>query len=100
VARSSKGNNIPRSIVILGVKIKVRVKAKLLHDDGTECLGLYYQDIQEIHLLRDQENISSIFLHEIIHAILEITGANEGLTISKEENIVAAITSGLGNYFT
>ena len=85
---------IPKTIRVMGVKIKIRIKNEIILD-GSECFGLFLPDVMEIHLLRDQPDIWNTLYHELLHSCLQISGNAEGLTYQKEEALVIAITSGM-----
>lgn len=82
----------PRSVMVLGHKIAVKV-VDHLEDEGQDLLGAFNAETKTIYLVRGCDK--SVFLHECIHAILYLSGGSEGLSQSKEESIVMALESGL-----
>lgn len=83
----------PRVVMILGHKIKVRIKP-YLEDEGIELYGAFSYDSKTIWLMKGCD-WKSVLIHEICHAILELSGSNEGLTQAKEESIVKSLEHGL-----
>jgi hypothetical protein len=83
----------PRSVMICGQKVTVKVVA-YLEDDSEELLGAFNGETKTIFILKGS-NWKQTLLHESIHAALYFSGAGEGLTISKEESIVLALEHGL-----
>ena len=83
----------PRVINICGHKIKVRIKG-YLEADGQDLLGAWVPEIKTIYLLKNCD-WRSVLLHEVMHAILSLSGANEGLSMTKEEGLVLALEYGL-----
>lgn len=79
--------------MVLGYKIKIKQRKKL-SEDGVDLYGRYCPEKKEIHLL-DHEKWRETLFHEIVHCVLDITGAVEGLGDEKEEQIVVAVTSGV-----
>lgn len=88
------GKRPPRSVTVCGHKIAVKV-SEHLDDDGTDLLGAFNSETKTIYLLKGC-NWKSVLLHEITHAALYLTGASEGLTLSKEESLVLALEHALG----
>jgi hypothetical protein len=87
----------PRSVTVLGHKLRVRV-VPYLEADGDDLLGAFNSETKSIFLLKGCD-WKSVLLHECCHAILYYSGASEGLTMTKEETIVMALESGLGPLF-
>jgi hypothetical protein len=83
----------PRSVMVCGQKVAVKVVA-YLEDESEELLGAFNGESKTIYILRGT-NWKQTLLHEICHAILYFSGASEGLTISREEQIVLALEHGL-----
>jgi hypothetical protein len=89
------GKRPPRSVTVCGHKLKVKV-VPYLEDDSQELLGAFNGETKTIYLLRGCD-WKSVLLHECCHAVLYFCGASEGLTATKEENIVLALEHGLGS---
>jgi hypothetical protein len=83
----------PRSVTVLGHKLKVKV-VPYLEADGDDLLGAFNSESKTIFLLKGCD-WRSVLLHEICHAVLYLSGASEGLTMTKEESIVLALEHGL-----
>ena len=88
------GKRPPRSVIVCGHKIKVRV-VPYLEDESQELLGAFNGETKTIYLLRGCD-WKSVLFHECIHACLYLSGASEGLTQSKEESVVLALEHGIG----
>lgn len=89
-------SNIPSHVVVLGKKIKIKRHKKLVDTTKRELFGLFDSDTMTIHLSRSPlHSEKSTLLHEILHAIMFITGQNEILEFEQEEAIVRAIENGL-----
>lgn len=83
----------PRVINILGHKVKIRI-VPYLEDGGHELYGAWSYDAKTIYLQKGCD-WRSVLLHECCHAILSLSGAGEGLTMTKEESLVVALEHGL-----
>ena len=87
----------PRVITICGHKIKIRVVKELV-DGSIDLYGAYNGDTKTIFLKKDPNWKLTLF-HEMIHCALHLTGAGEGLTLSKEEAICISLENSLGHFF-
>lgn len=87
----------PRVINICGHKIQVRVRKHLVDDDGERLLGAFVYESKMIFLERGCE-WKTVLLHEILHAIIKLSGkaSGLGLTYDGEEGLVEALEHGLG----
>lgn len=85
----------PRSVMICGQKVTVRV-VPYLEADGDDLLGAFNAESKTIFLLKGCD-WKSVLLHEMIHGILYFSGAGEGLSASKEEQICISIEYALSN---
>lgn len=85
----------PRSVMICGHKIKIKIIKELVDDDQEPLHGAYNGDNKTIYLAKDSDLMSTLW-HECLHAALHLSGASEGLTMTKEEQIVQALEYGLG----
>lgn len=83
----------PRVVMILGHKIKVRIKAYLC-DEGQELYGAFCYDTKTIFLMKGCD-WRSVLLHEMIHAVLALSGSGEGISQAKEESIAVSIEHAL-----
>lgn len=90
---------VPRSVMCCGVKITVKLTSKLMFDGDDELHGCFCPETLTIHVSKHSD-IKSTLLHEMVHAILHVTGCSSRLTNSSEESIVTAIEYGLRDYFT
>jgi hypothetical protein len=87
----------PRVVNVLGKRIKVKIVPTLVDDQDNELLGLFCPPEACIYLATDpKHDIMQTFLHELLHAVLFVSGTAKGLTIQKEESIVTALEHGLG----
>lgn len=94
MAKLFERNRPPKTVMIMGHKVKVRI-VPYLEDDGTDLVGAWNAETKTIYLLKGCE-WKSVLLHEICHAILSLSGTGEGLSYTREESIVLALESGLG----
>ena len=85
----------PRVIHLMGHKIKVKLVEELVDDDHDFLHGAYDGDKKTIFLSKQSEWRSTL-LHEILHCVFHLSGASEGLTMTKEEQLVLAAEFGLG----
>lgn len=83
----------PRSVMVCGQKVTVRVVA-YLEDDAEELLGAFNGETKTIYILKGSNWKQTLF-HECLHAALYFSGAAEGLSLNKEESIVLALEHGL-----
>ena len=89
---------LPRSVTVCGYKFKVCTGTDL-KEDGKEVWGTCDTDEKVITIdsSRPIKEQRQILLHEVIHAILFLTGNNEMLSEDgkQEEAIVIALEHGL-----
>lgn len=77
-------------VVIHGIKIPIIIK------DIKDNHGEYSSDNKTITIDEAAEvNTTATLLHEILHAILDISGTGELLKLKEEEAIVKSIENGL-----
>ncbi len=85
----------PRSVKIFGQKFKI----KYLAPDEIEenCEGVVFLSKREIHLDSSLplEQLRRVLIHEIMHAILGVSGISEKLSDAVEESIATAMESAL-----
>jgi hypothetical protein len=81
-------------MMILGHKIKIRIRKHLVDDEGDRLLGAFVYEAKMIFLERGCD-WKTVLLHEIIHAIVKLSGASAGLDYDKEESIVEGLEHGL-----
>lgn len=84
----------PRSMMILGHKIKIRIRKHLVDEEGDRLYGAFVYESKMIFLERGCD-WKTVLLHEVIHAIVKLSGASAGLDHDKEESIVEALEHGL-----
>lgn len=84
----------PRSLVIMGKRIKVHVRDYLEDSDGDELAGYWCPKTEKIFLSRGHEWRTTL-LHEVMHSILTLSGASAGLHNDVEEIIISALEEGL-----
>ena len=83
----------PKSITLLGYTISIKV-VPYLEDNEVELLGAWCEEDKTIYLLKGC-NWKWVLLHELGHASLSLTGANQGLGVNVEERIILAIESAI-----
>jgi Zn-dependent peptidase ImmA (M78 family) len=79
---------LPASVKICGKRIKIKIK------DIDSNHGEYVHDEATIYLSNDprhEKDQWASLLHEIIHAVLTISGVSEVLGIEKEEAVCRSI---------
>jgi len=97
VAKSSKVKpRLIRSVDILGHKVRINYVSKVLFDGEDELDGSYSNLV--IHVSKDSD-IHSTTLHEIFHAVFDISGVGKLVTPKVEEAIVTALENALKDYF-
>lgn len=79
----------PRMIELCGQKIRVRL-VEHLEDSGQDLLGAWNGETKTIYLLKGHPWKGTLY-HEMCHAIWTLTAASEGLTQTKEEQLVLAL---------
>lgn len=84
----------PRVVHVCGQKLKVKI-VPYLEDSGAELLGAFNGETKTIYLMRGCD-WRQVLLHEITHAALFFSGASEGLTMTREEQICLALEHALG----
>lgn len=87
--RSASKPRWPRSIMICGVKIKIKYTDKTLIDEGTELFGCFVADTLTIHISKNS-NIHDTLCHEIFHSWLHVSGYNQGMTAKFEEGLTTS----------
>lgn len=85
----------PRVVYVCGHKIKVKVVPHLVDDDDNELAGAYNGDTKTIFIIKGDDWRTNLW-HELIHCALHLTGAGEGLSLSKEEAICIGLENALG----
>jgi hypothetical protein len=85
----------PRVIEICGHKIKVKIVKELIDDNDELLAGAYNGETKTIFIAKT-EQWREVLWHEALHCCWHLTGASEGLTASKEEQLVLAAEYGLG----
>ena len=98
VAKSSKvklfnRKHPPKSVKLLGYDIAIKV-VPYLEDNEIELLGAWCDENKTIYLLKGC-NWRSVLLHELGHACLSLTGANQGLGTNVEERLILAWEAGI-----
>lgn len=79
-----------KHIIVLGYKIPITYKL------AGDIDGQYHPDTRKIEINPNSTSeIGAIIFHETLHAILDISAANEGLSEEVEERIVRAIENGM-----
>jgi Zn-dependent peptidase ImmA (M78 family) len=88
--------NPPRVATILHRKVKVRVVSLLCDNEEGDLLGAWDANTGTIFLVKSDPNWRFTLLHEVCHAVLSISGANQFMTRKTEEQIVMAMENCLG----
>lgn len=88
----------PRHVMVCGHKVKVRIVKNLIDDNHDQLHGAYNGDTKTIFLAKDSE-WKSVLFHELIHACWHLSGASEGVGMSKEEQLVLSLEYGIAGLF-
>jgi hypothetical protein len=93
-----KNNNRPNCVQILGIPFRVQHSKKV---DGGKALGVMMGANHKIIIKSDVSDTEyeSNLLHEILHAILYVSGQSEQLSDEHEEAIVLALEHGLSQIY-
>lgn len=84
----------PNIVFVLGRPLEVDYLDEL---DG-DAYGLYYSEEERIEI-KDDRNWRTHLLHEVIHAILFISGHSSKMTYKDEEALVMALEQGLKDLY-
>ncbi len=89
--------HIPKSVMILGAKFKVKIVKSLKDDEGRDLYGESVLTSKLIKLSTEQtpKEMSETLLHEIIHCILHMSGSSYLIHSGAEEALVRALEHGL-----
>lgn len=88
----------PRSVTILGVKVKIKYTSKLMFSGNTELHGSFCGETMTIHI-SNHSDVSATLYHEYMHAVLFLSGVSNLISGKVEEQIVSALESALKDYF-
>ena len=86
--------------MILGKMVKINYSVDMDKDDCGEFDDSTMTISINLNRHDNEDLLKSTLLHEIIHAILFITGQNELLDSKQEEGLVRAIEHGLADIVT
>ena len=78
-----------------GVYLVGEKSKRLLSEDGSRCNGQAFLEQCRIYINRDQSAPArdEVLLHELLHAVLQVSGASHTINSSKkEEDIVRDVT--------
>lgn len=90
-----KRKSPPKKIMLLGQEISVHYVPYLEMANDCEILGAWNMNTRSIYLSKRATDWRYVLLHEIIHAILALSGVDNCLKYANEEQIVQAIEIGL-----
>lgn len=90
---------IPVKICVLGEWIPIIYQDYLEAEDGTVCDGYFDTSNCEIRLNSTLpiQRIKQVLIHELTHAIMDITGLSDILTDEQEEAVCKANERSFGN---
>ncbi len=88
----------PRSLKILGHRVKIAFVSELNANDE-DLLGEFTINPYLIKVV-DNAMWEQTLLHEVVHAILRISGCAELIDPAVDEAITQAVESGLGQLYT
>jgi hypothetical protein len=92
--RRSSRFQLPEFVIILGCKFSV---SDVVLSDNTygETDGTERTIKVDLHKHTSQEQVTSTLFHEMIHAVLHVSGQSELLRGKQEEALVVALEHGL-----
>lgn len=90
--------NLPKKIVVLGVKFKVNLLYRIPKEDAADytaafMVGNDYTINFYVKRLVDMQQFKGLLIHELLHAALHVSGAEMLLSQEQEESIVIAFTN-------
>lgn len=88
----------PRSIMILGTRVKIRYPKQELYLNDERLHGAFYADTMTIFIDKEADLLPTLF-HEALHAVISISGTGTLISSKVEEALVSAIENGLKNHF-
>lgn len=87
-------------ITLLGEKIKVIIQDELI-EEGEEISGLFDPETLTIYLSQKSQNMRQVFLHEVNHATLYLSGIPDGsLPFMLDEIICDLLARGVDQIMT
>jgi hypothetical protein len=89
---------LPKSIVILGERFKIKLVDAIGDKDSPDVIHATCDTTKRVIFLNKsigQAAFETALLHEIIHAILAITGISAPMSESTEETLVSALERAL-----
>jgi Zn-dependent peptidase ImmA (M78 family) len=92
--KKNRVNKFPKSIQIMGRKIKIKQGVNLVYKEQP-CLGLCDYDNKIIYLEKNQPDQSKVetLVHEATHFFLELTGISQKLDEDTNEMYCQLITA-------
>ncbi len=96
---------IPNSINVLGKKVRIKkIKSWRGHPgipESGRMVGRYYPDTQTIYIDTNFNNQTQLqfLLHEINHAIMDVVGIDQTLTLEMQETIAQSFASFYSDWF-
>lgn len=83
-----------------GGEVKVVLKKKVIHEDGTECLGLWDDTKRKITLEKGLvgEAGERVGYHELVHVAINDAGLTNVLSVNEIEQVCDAVASALVQY--
>jgi Zn-dependent peptidase ImmA (M78 family) len=95
VANIFKSKNPPKKIQILGQEISVHYVPYLEMENDCELLGAWNMNTRSIYISKRSSDWRYVLMHELIHAILALSGIDNSLKFVIEEQICQSIEIGL-----
>jgi Zn-dependent peptidase ImmA (M78 family) len=91
---------IPKRISIKGKTYKIRLRKKLVHEDGQECDGLCDLETRTIYINKELnlKKQKEVLLHELFHAIVEEAHINPGVRFT--EGIEEVLCDAFADFLT
>ena len=89
----------PKSVCVLGQDFSIEYKPKVVVGDNDECYGLTHVKDFTIQISSTEnktpEQMEATLLHEVIHAVLGVSGLTELIDDKTEEALVVSLENGL-----
>lgn len=87
----------PRSVTILGVKVKIVYTKKILYDGDEELMGTFNADDMTIHVFNN-DHAHETLCHELFHSFLHLSGYNQGMPLKTEEGLTVSFENCFAKY--
>lgn len=94
---------MPVSVSIMGIPFSIEYKPDLRDEDNSEVMGLTEGATHKITICSSKnkapDELESVLIHEILHALMYVSGQSTLLDEKTEEAIVTALEHGLSQLY-